>query len=130
NFTFLTEQQLTFMPQPALGQDSQAILDNTASILAEVVRATTAESVIQGNLDVIELESILGDEILQENIDNVQMNVNAIETNVTVAIEAVQEDVDTNEAASILADATLQTNINNVQSDVDANEASATAAIE
>ncbi|MGE5943857.1 MAG: hypothetical protein ACM31G_05915 [Flavobacteriales bacterium] len=120
NYTVLSEQELTFMPQPALGQDSQAILDNTASILAEVIRATNAESVIQSDVDTNEAARILADAELQVNIDS-----NAAST--TTAIAAIQTDVDANKATSILADATLQTNINNVQADVDANEAASIA---
>src|SRR5690606_2273548 len=122
NYTLLSEQELTFMPQPALGQDAQGILDNRASILAEVTRATNAESVIQTNVDANEAASILADDILQTNIDNVQADVDANEATATASIQAVQTNVDTNEAARILADTTLQTNIDSVQTDIDANE--------
>src|SRR5690606_35549650 len=87
NYTLLSEQELTFMPQPALGQDAQGILDNRASILAEVIRATNAESVIQTNVDANEAASILADDILQTNIDNVQADVDANEISTQTALE-------------------------------------------
>jgi hypothetical protein len=82
NFTFLNEQELTFMPQPALSQNAQAILDNTASILAEITRATNAEALIQADVDANEAASILADETLQDNIDNLRRNVDANTTNI------------------------------------------------
>ncbi|WP_100615042.1 hypothetical protein [Confluentibacter citreus] len=129
NFTPLSEQELTFMPQPALGQDAQAILDNSASILAEITRATNAESVIQADVNTNEAASILADIALQASIDNVQADIDASEASITSAIAAVQTDVDNNEAASILADTILQANIDNLQLDVDANQAAASVAI-
>lgn len=104
NYTVLSEQELTFMPQPALGQDSQAILDTTASILAEVARATNAEATIQADVDATDAAS-------------------------KAAIAIVQMNVDVNKTASILAETTLQTNIDNVQLEVDANQVAAMSAI-
>src|SRR5690606_13540003 len=46
NFNFLSEQELTFMPQPALSENSQAILKNTNDIIAERNRAIGVESVM------------------------------------------------------------------------------------
>lgn len=77
NYTFLSEQELTFMPQPALGQDAQAILANKADILAEVKRATDAESAIQADVDANAAASILADETLQGNIDDLRLDVDA-----------------------------------------------------
>src|SRR5690606_12476228 len=65
NYTVLSEQELTFIPQPALDPEYQAILDNTASIVAEVTRATNAESVIQSNVDANKAASILADDLPQ-----------------------------------------------------------------
>ncbi|OYX25709.1 MAG: hypothetical protein B7Z06_06860 [Flavobacteriales bacterium 32-35-8] len=87
NYTLLSEQELTFMPQPALGQDSQAILDNTASILAEVVRAINAEAAIQADVDANKAASIAADAILQTNIDNVQTDIDANEASIQTALD-------------------------------------------
>jgi hypothetical protein len=91
NFSFLNEQELTFMPQPALGQDSKAILDNTASILAEVGRATNAEATIQADVDANEAARLLADEILQDNIDNLQINLDANTVNIGNLTSAVND---------------------------------------
>ncbi|SNR34187.1 DUF1566 domain-containing protein [Lutibacter flavus] len=43
NFSALSEQNLTYMPQPATQETTQLIVDNAASILAEKARAISAE---------------------------------------------------------------------------------------
>ncbi|MDN3667602.1 beta strand repeat-containing protein [Algibacter miyuki] len=129
NFTSLSEQALTFMPQPAIGQDAKAILGNTAGITGELARAKTAEAAIQLDVDTNETASNTADATLQSNIDTVQADVNANKTATNTAIAAVQSDVNANETARNSADATLQSNIDSVQADVNANKTATNTAI-
>tara|TARA_R110002050_G_scaffold273113_1_gene417045 strand:- start:37563 stop:41423 length:3861 start_codon:yes stop_codon:yes gene_type:complete len=100
NFISLNEQELTFMPQPALIKDSDAVMNNTADIVAEQNRATDAESVIQLDVNANEAVSISSDVILQTNIDAIKTSVDNIDLSITTAVDTVQSDVDANEAAT------------------------------
>ena len=104
NFTLLNEQELTFMPQPALVGNANAILNNTADIIAEIARATNVESRIQLDVDTNQITSELAD------------------TNLGLDITMVQDDVDTNESVSVASDTKLQSNIDTVQFNLSQNQ--------
>ena len=104
NFTLLNEQELTFMPQPALVGNANAILNNTADIIAEIARATNVESRIQLDVDTNQITSELAD------------------TNLGLDITMVQNDVDANESVSVASDTKLQSNIDTVQFNLSQNQ--------
>jgi hypothetical protein len=51
NYSALSEQGLTFMPQPASDETGQLISDNTSEIAEEIIRSTAAEVTLQTNID-------------------------------------------------------------------------------
>ncbi|SFZ93256.1 hypothetical protein SAMN05428642_10323 [Flaviramulus basaltis] len=123
NFTSLSEQELTFMPQPVLSADSDAILNNKADIIAEQNRAIGVESSLQLLIDEnkgeTEVAILLNSNGLAEEI----IRATNAETSITTKLAK-----ETN--ALISADAILQTNINTVWEDVNANLENAITAVQ
>ncbi|MFI0430500.1 beta strand repeat-containing protein [Mariniflexile sp. HMF6888] len=121
-YTLLSEQELTFMPQPALVEDVEAILKNAEDIIDEQNRAILAESFLQVAID----ENKTSAEAA------IAINSNALAAEVmraTNAEAAIDSKLVTEVSNLTIANATLQTNIDVVQSDVDANETAANNAI-
>ncbi|WP_372753557.1 beta strand repeat-containing protein [Mariniflexile sp.] len=121
-YTLLSEQELTFMPQPGLLEDTEAILTNTLEIKAERDRAISAETALQTLID--------------QNIANVEAAIaissSAIDAEIIRATnaEAAITGKFTTEISNLTnANTTLQANIETVQSDVDANETATNNAI-
>ncbi|HEX9601135.1 MAG TPA: hypothetical protein VF985_06575, partial [Mariniflexile sp.] len=114
-YTLLSEQELTFMPQPALVEDEEAILNNAADIIAEQNRAILAESLLQVSID----ENKTSTEAA------IAINSNALASEVVRATNAeavISSKLVTEVSKLTVADTTLQANIDAVQSDVDSNE--------
>ena len=86
NYSSLSEQNLTYMPQPPTEQVLIAIEANTEGLINEIIRATAAEE-----LNATDLAA----EVLRA----------------TTAEGVIQSDVDANQIASELADATLTTDL-------------------
>ncbi|WNH09174.1 beta strand repeat-containing protein [Thalassobellus suaedae] len=157
NYTNLSVNELTFMPQPLVGEDARALNNNTIGLEEEINRAINAELDLKDEIDQNkeDIEAItavnadgLGAEIIRataaegaivNNLDAEIDNREAADTGLQRNIDAVQVDVDQNESDSYAADSTLQRNIDNletnsntaiaaVQSDVDQNESDSDAA--
>ena len=118
NYQPLSEQNLTYMPQPPTEEVSLGIETNTAAILAEQIRATAAEEL--NATDILSLEA-------EQQVQNANLATEV--TRATTAENAIQADVDANQTA----DTTLTTNFGNevtrattaegvIQADVDANQ--------
>lgn len=129
NFSPLSEQNLTYMPQPATQETTQLIVDNAAAIATEKIRA---EAVEQVNLDAINLKedaanksttATLGtSDVLFPTQKAVKTYVDASTTSSSTELDAeiarattaegvIQADVNANQTASEAADATLTTNL-------------------
>ena len=88
SFVLLSDQELTFMPQPVVGGDAQVIIDNTDAIIAERNRAGQVEVGIQLDVDANETASDAADTTLQNNISTVQANMDQNEADADTAIQA------------------------------------------
>ena len=122
SFTPLSEQELTFMPQPVLSADSDAILNNRADIITEKNRAIGVESSLQLSID----------QNKDETEAAITVNSNALAAEVIRATNAeasILAELATETNQLIAANSTLQTNIDTVQLDVDANKTAANTAI-
>ncbi|WP_456424323.1 hypothetical protein, partial [Lutibacter sp.] len=86
NYSLLSEQNLTYMPQPPTEQVSTAIETNAEAIINETIRAIAAEEL---------------------NATDLAVEV----TRATTAEGVIQSNVDANQTASELADATLTTDL-------------------
>ena len=100
NYQFLSEQNLTYMPQPPTDEVIATIEANTEAIGVETVRATAAEAAIQSDVDANQTASELADATLT-------IDLAAEVSRATAAEAAIQSDVDANQTANELADATL-----------------------
>ncbi|WP_111309043.1 beta strand repeat-containing protein [Confluentibacter sediminis] len=100
NYTFLSEQELTFMPQPALSENTEAILNNTNDIVAERNRAMGVESSMSESFGA-EIDALTeADAIIQADIDIIKANMGTDGATISTAIAAIQADVDANEVAT------------------------------
>ncbi|UMB54380.1 hypothetical protein MKD41_02600 [Lutibacter sp. A64] len=59
NYSALSEQDLTYMPQPPTQETTQQIVGNSASILEEVARATAAEQINANGISALEAEQVI-----------------------------------------------------------------------
>ncbi|MDO7174141.1 hypothetical protein, partial [Mariniflexile sp. AS56] len=132
-YTLLSEQELTFMPQPANIEDAEAILNNTEDIIAERSRAVSAESSLQESIDlnktnadaaIVVNSNALAAEVVRATNAEIALDTKLVtqvgdlataDANLKSNLDALQSDVDANQTAA-------NTAIANVQSDVDANE--------
>ena len=103
NFSPLSEQNLTYMPQPANDETIQLISDNANSILAEKARAENAE---QSNTAAVETEKTRAENAEQTNAAAVATEKtraeNAEQTN-ALAVETERERAENAEQTNALA---------------------------
>ncbi len=100
SYTFLSEQDLTFMPQPALSENAEAILNNTNDIIAERNRAIGVESSMSESFST-EIDALTEvDAAIQADIDIIKANMGTDGSIINTTIAAIQADVDANEIAT------------------------------
>ncbi|MCF6167419.1 hypothetical protein [Lutibacter sp.] len=144
NYSPLSEQNLTYMPQPPTEQVSAAIETNAEAITNEIIRATAAEELNAEDLAAEVLRATTAEGVIQSDVDANQAASELADATLTTDLAAevlrattaegvIQSDVDANQVASELADATLTTDLATevsrattaegvIQSDVDANQ--------
>jgi len=67
NYSLLSEQNLTYMPQPPTEQVSTAIETNAEAIINEIIRATTAEGVNATAISALQTEQITQNTVIAAN---------------------------------------------------------------
>ncbi|PKQ46917.1 hypothetical protein, partial [Confluentibacter flavum] len=110
NFVLLSEQNLTYMPQPASTETLQLISDNTIKILEEEVRAMEEEAILQTELNTTQTGAGL-------NADGTYAaNTSANYISGSTSLQDAANDLDAQ--AKVNADA-IATNNTNVKAELD-----------
>ena len=145
NYSPLSEQNLTYMPQPVTPETLLLITDNTVSIIEEEIRATVAEATLITNLS-LEVTNRTNADLLKEDVSNKSTDVTtdgasdtkypsvkSVKTYVDASSTSVSLDLATEVARATAAEGVnataISTETTNRIADVDAEQTRATAAL-
>lgn len=105
NFSLLSEQDLTYIPQPANQETLDFMVDNMIAIEEETARASTAENTLAIDLAAETNRATVAESVLQGNMATMQEKVDTNKTTADTAI-ALKEDSANKSTDVTLADNT------------------------